>query len=135
MGSGFLHLVWYVPLFLLLSLVICRLISAAVTKWPTKTKVIRNGCPYILVSILLEIAVYRIFDPASAAQHIVWVPVLHYLNLTFGVPAFMLFFFERFFRATGERSILCLIPVFAFPIPIIILMTLHEMYRGIYYPW
>lgn len=135
MGSGILHLIWLIPLWFLSALVICRLISLAVMRWPDKAKKIRGYCPYVFISILVEVIVYRVFDASSAAQGIFWVPALHYLNRVLGVPAFLLFFFERFFRTTGERSVLLLIPVFAFPVPIVLLQTLHEMYRGVYHPW
>ena len=95
MGSGILHLFWLIPLWLLVSLVICRLTSEAIVRWPAVVKKIRRYCPFVFVSIVVELIVFRLFDASSAADSIFWVPPLHYLNITLGVPAFMLFFFER----------------------------------------
>lgn len=134
-APNFFHLLWLVPIWLLASLGICRLTAVAIVKWPAAAKRIRSYCPLVFVGIIVELAVFLVFDAASAADGILWMPVLHYLNVTLGVPAFMLFCFERFFRAAAERSILLLIPVVALPVPIIFLQTLHEMYRGVYHPW
>ena len=129
-APNFFHLLWMIPLWYVLAFVACLAASTAIVKWPATIKKIRRFCPYVFVSVFIELAVFHFFDAASAADGIFWVPPLHYLNLIFGVPAFMLMFFEWSFRAAERRRLWLIVPVFFLCAPVLLLQELHDTYIG-----
>jgi hypothetical protein len=133
-APNFFHLLWVLPLWFAIAGIVCVLSAKAVVKWPTEVRKLRRFCPYVLIAVLVELTVFHFFDPASAADGIFWLPALHYLNLIFGVPAFMLLCFEWCFRAKGRRRVLILIPICFLCVPVILLQKLHATYAGIYHP-
>jgi len=131
MGINIFHIFWIVPLWIIISFAVCLLTKTVLLRWPGPTQKIRRYWPFVFISILVELIVYHVFDPSSAAEGIFWVPPLHYANLALGTPAFMLFVFDECFRAKGERRFLIVVPVIFLCLPISLLHNLHDIYTGL----